>query len=98
MAKKYLSLRKEIKMKQFDFTIRDEIGIHARPAGVLSKLAKSFDSKITLTKGDNSVDACKLIALMGMGIKCGDTVTITAEGPDEDEAIEKLKQFMTQNL
>ncbi len=85
-------------MKEFDYTIRDEIGIHARPAGVLSKLAKSFDSKITLSKGGNTVDACKLIALMGMGIKCGDTVTVTAEGTDEDDAIEKLKKFMTEHL
>ncbi len=85
-------------MQEFSYTIKDEIGIHARPAGVLSKLAKSFESRIILTKGNNSVDATKLIALMGMGIKCGDTVSISAEGTDEIEAIEKLKSFMEQNL
>ena len=85
-------------MQEFSYTIKDEIGIHARPAGVLSKLAKSFESRIILTKGNNSVDATKLIALMGMGIKCGDTVSIRAEGTDEIEAIEKLKNFMEQNL
>ena len=85
-------------MQEFSYTIKDEIGIHARPAGVLSKLAKSFESRIILTKGNNSVDATKLIALMGMGIKCGDTVSISAEGTDEIEAIEKLKNFMEQNL
>ena len=85
-------------MQEFSYTIKDEIGIHARPAGVLSKLAKSFESRIILRKGNNSVDATKLIALMGMGIKCGDTVSISAEGTDEIEAIEKLKSFMEQNL
>lgn len=85
-------------MQEFSYTIKDEIGIHARPAGVLSKLAKSFESRIILKKGNNSVDATKLIALMGMGIKCGDTVSIRAEGTDEIEAIEKLKNFMEQNL
>lgn len=85
-------------MQEFSYTIKDEIGIHARPAGVLSKLAKSFESRIILTKGNNSVDATKLIALMGMGIKCGDAVSISAEGTDEIEAIEKLKSFMEQNL
>lgn len=85
-------------MQEFSYTIKDEIGIHARPAGVLSKLAKSFESRIILKKGNNSVDATKLIALMGMGIKCGDTVSISAEGTDEIEAIEKLKSFMEQNL
>lgn len=85
-------------MQEFSYIIKDEIGIHARPAGVLSKLAKSFESKITLTKGGNCVDASKLIALMGMGIKCGDSITISAEGIDEIEAIEKIKSFMEQNL
>ena len=85
-------------MKSFDYKIKDEIGIHARPAGVLSKLAKSFESKITITKDGNSVDAVKLIALMGMGVKCGDTVTVTADGADEAEAIEKLEKFMNENL
>ncbi len=85
-------------MQEFNYTIKDEIGIHARPAGVLSKLAKSFESKITVSKDGRSVDAAKLIALMGMGIKCGDTVTVSAEGADEIEAIERLKKFMSENL
>ncbi|MBQ7975544.1 MAG: HPr family phosphocarrier protein [Clostridia bacterium] len=85
-------------MQEFNYTIKDEIGIHARPAGVLSKLAKSFESKITVSKDGRSVDVAKLIALMGMGIKCGDTVTVSAEGADEIEAIERLKKFMSENL
>ena len=85
-------------MREFEYKIKDEIGIHARPAGMLSKLAKSFESKITISKGGDGVDAVKLIALMGMGVKCGDTITVTAEGADEDDAIEKLKGFITENL
>ncbi len=85
-------------MKEFDYTIKDEIGLHARPAGMLSKLSKAFESKITISKEGNSVDATKLIALMGMGVKCGDIVTVTAEGSDEDEAIEEIKRFLAENL
>ena len=38
-------------MKSFDYTITDEIGIHARPAGILAKKAKEYASRITITKG-----------------------------------------------
>ncbi len=85
-------------MKQFEYTIRDEIGIHARPAGWLAKKAKEYSSTITVTKGEKSAVATKLIALMGMGIKCGDTVTVTVDGADETEAFADIKSFFESNL
>ncbi len=63
-------------MKKFTYTITDPVGIHARPAGILVKAVKPFASTCTITKGDKTVDLRKLMALMGMGIKCGDTVEI----------------------
>ena len=44
-------------MKTFDYTVKDELGIHARPAGLLVKEAKNFTSKITIKKGEKEVDA-----------------------------------------
>ena len=44
------------------------------------------------------MEASKLMALMGMGVKCGDRITITAEGADEDAAIEQMEAFMKNNL
>ena len=85
-------------MKQFEFTIKDELGIHARPAGMLAKLAKSFESDITITKGDKTVNAGKLIALMGMGIKCNDTITICIDGADEEQAAVEIENFLNENL
>lgn len=85
-------------MKSFEYVIKDEQGIHARPAGILVKEAKKFESRITIQKGDKSVEASKLMALMGMGVKCGDKVIITAEGADEDTAIEQMEAFMKNNL
>lgn len=85
-------------MKSFVYTIKDEIGIHARPAGMLAKEAKEFESVITISSGDKTVIATKLMALMGMGIKCGDTVTITAEGTDEEKAITAMEKFFADNL
>ena len=64
-------------MKTFNYTIKDEVGIHARPAGLLAKKAKEFESTISIQKGEKSVNATKLMMLMGLGVKCGETVTIT---------------------
>ena len=85
-------------MKTFDYTIKDELGIHARPAGMLAKTAKSLDSEITVTKGGKTVGAKKLMALMGLGVKCGDTVTITANGGNEEATLETIRRFLEVNL
>ena len=66
-------------MKTMTYTIQDELGIHARPAGVLVKEVKKFQSKITLEGNGKKAEAGKLLAIMGMGIKHGTEVTITAE-------------------
>lgn len=85
-------------MKSFSYEIKDAVGIHARPAGLLVKEAKGFRSKTLLQKGEKSADLTKLMALMSLGVKCGDTVTVSAEGPDEDAAIAVLEAFFKQNL
>ncbi|MGN1422928.1 MAG: HPr family phosphocarrier protein [Oscillospiraceae bacterium] len=85
-------------MKSFEYTITDEVGIHARPAGLLAKKAKEFSSVITVEKGGRSVNAEKLMMLMGLGVKCGDTVTVTAEGADEEAAAAAMEQFFRDNL
>lgn len=86
-------------MKQFNYTIKDELGIHARPAGLLAKLAKGYgDTVVTVTKNGNTVKASQLMKLMGMAIKCGEEITVAAEGPAEDEAIAAMEKFFQENL
>ncbi len=85
-------------MKKFVYTINDEVGIHARPAGMLAKTAKEFESTITIEKGDKSAVATKLMAVMGLGVKCGDEVTVICEGTDEEAAAAKIEEFFTANL
>ena len=85
-------------MKAFEYTITDPVGIHARPAGVLVKEIKKYTSTVTVAKGEKSVNALKLMALMGMGIKQGDTVKVTVEGPDEDVAAAAIEDFFKANL
>ncbi len=84
-------------MQTLSFTVKDPMGLHARPAGLLVKEAKKYASKITLHKGEKAVEATRLMALMGAGIKCGETVTVTIEGADEATAAQELAVFFEQN-
>ena len=86
------------KMKNFEYTIKDELGIHARPAGMLVKEAKKYQSKITITKEGKSAEASKLMAVMSLGVKCGQTVQIAVEGPDEEDAAAGIQAFFEANL
>ena len=85
-------------MKSFEYTITDPVGIHARPAGLLAKEAKKYAAKITITKDGKSAVASKLMALMGLGVKQGETVTVSVDGENEDEAFEGIKAFFEGNL
>lgn len=83
-------------MLEFNYVIKDESGIHARPAGVLVKEVQKFESDIKLTRGEKTVDLKKLFALMGMAIKKGDSISIKIDGADEEKALEKIKQIFDQ--
>lgn len=85
-------------MKSFEYTIKDKLGIHARPAGELVKLAKEFNSRMTIEKHEESTELSKLLMLMKLGVKCGETVLIKAEGEDEDKAIAAFETFFNENL
>ena len=86
-------------MKQFEYTINDPLGIHARPAGMLVKEAKTFaDTVITVTKNGTTVKATQLMKLMSLGVKQGDVVTVAADGANEDAALAALKAFFEANL
>ncbi len=87
-------------MKTFEYTITDPIGVHARPAGLLAKAAKALDSTVTVAKADGSKSAAatKLMAIMGMGIKTGETVVVTVEGGDEETNFAAMEKFFKENL
>lgn len=85
-------------MKSFNYVINDELGIHARPAGMLAKEAKKFQSKITITKEGKTVSATQLMMIMSLGVKKGAEVTIAVDGADEDEAYAAMEAFFKENL
>ena len=92
------SSKEKMIMKEFQYTIKDACGIHARPAGLLVKTVKGFASTATLEKAGKSCDMRKLMALMGMGVKQGEPVTIKVEGDDEEAAAEAIQKFLSENV
>ena len=86
-------------MKKFEYTVKEASGIHARPAGLLVRAAKELDSTITLENvAGKAAAATKLMAVMGLGIKQGDVVTVTVEGGDEEASATAMKKFFNENL
>lgn len=85
-------------MKEFTYKICDELGIHARPAGLLVKKASEFKSEITIYKNEKSADLKRLFAVMGLAVKKDDTIRVTVSGEDEDNATTELEGFFKNNL
>lgn len=85
-------------MKKVTYKITDAQGIHARPAGLLVKTAGKFQSNIILTGKSKDADAKKILAVMSLGIKQGDSITLTIDGADEAEAAKAIEQFLNENL
>lgn len=86
-------------MKEFTYAVKDPLGIHARPAGLLAKVCKGFaDTIVTVVKGDKEAKATQLMKLMSLAVKSGDTVTVKAEGANEDAAIAEVQKFFEENL
>ena len=85
-------------MKEFKYVVQHELGLHARPAGLLVKEAGKYKSAITLDSGAKKADAKRIMAVMSMGVKKGVEVTVTIEGEDEDTAFEAIQKFFQENL
>ncbi len=85
-------------MKSFEYVIKDELGIHARPAGLLVKQCAEFNSSVKITCGSKQADAKRLFNVMGLIAKQGDLITFTIEGEDEEAAFSSIKNFVESNI
>ena len=86
-------------MKNYVHTVKDPRGIHARPAGLIAKLAKEYaDTRIIFSYNGKEAKATSLMKLMSLGVKQGAEITITAEGASEYAAIIAMSQFVNNNL
>ncbi|MBR4530212.1 MAG: HPr family phosphocarrier protein [Lachnospiraceae bacterium] len=85
-------------MQEFTYTLKDPVGIHARPAGILARKVKDFESTVTIIKGEQSASAGALMKVMALGAKQGDEITIRVEGPDEDVCAKVVEGFFRENM
>ncbi len=82
-------------MKSKTVTIIDPIGIHARPASLISTEAAKFQSKVEFRLESKVANAKSIINLMALGVKKGNEVTIEVDGPDQDEVLDAIIKLMT---
>jgi len=85
-------------MKQFQYTVQAQHGLHGRPAMQLVNLIKSLDSCVTVSCGQSTCDGSKLMALMMLDIQQGQCVTVRVQGGNEEENQSKLAEFFAANL
>lgn len=85
-------------MKEFEFVVTDPQGIHARPAGLLGKEAKKFESNISVFKGARKGDLKKIFTIMALGVKQGETIKVQVEGADEEQAASAVEAFLKENF
>jgi len=81
-------------MQKFEFTVTDEHGIHARPAGQLVKEVLKLSSDVTVSCRGKTADAKKLFAVMSLGAKCGDVLTVTVVGINEQSDAAAIYRFL----
>ena len=77
-------------MTSNDVTLQDEAGLHARPAALFVKMANRFSSTITVQSGEKTANAKSIMKVLQLGARKGATITISAEGADEAEAVAAL--------
>ena len=85
-------------MKQIELTLLNPTGLHARPAKVFVNTAKEFKAKIRVHHGDKNSSGKSVISILSLGVQQGGRIIITADGPDEDEALAVLKAGVESGL
>lgn len=78
--------------------VKDENGIHARPAGLLATEAKKFNSEIIIEKNGKKANAKKIFEVMSLCVKGDDEITVAISGDDEVKAFDTLAIFLENNL
>ena len=81
-----------------EITINNEVGLHARPATFFIQKANEFRSTMMVEKAERKVNAKSLLGVLSLGIPKGSNITISAEGPDEEEAVNALCSLIENNF
>lgn len=78
-------------MVSFEYTIHDEMGLHARPVGLVVKAVKPYkNAAITISHGDKAADAKRMFAIMALQVKQGESITVSVDGEAEQEIADAI--------
>ena len=78
-----------------EITINIPNGLEARPIALLVQVASQYECSIHVATNDKRVNAKSIMGMMSMGISAGEKVTVTAEGPDEEVAVENIEKYLS---
>lgn len=85
-------------MRQFVFVVQASDGIHAVPACKIAREAECFVSHIFLNKNGREARADNVIDVMNLCARSGESITVTVEGPDEEEASRRMQEFLKREM
>ncbi len=80
-----------------DITIRSAQGLHARPAALFVQIAAKYDSNLTVTKGNETVNGKSIMGILMLGAQQNSVVRLSAEGPDAEQLVAELNEFLTKH-
>ena len=83
---------------EFTYTVKDKIGLHARPAGELARIIKSFDCRFTVEANGRTAVNGSVMQLMSLGASQGSLLKCKAEGRDAKSAIDAVEKFLNEKL
>jgi phosphocarrier protein len=90
--------QERIKMISRNITIKNSVGLYARPATFFIQKANTYKSSIWIQKDDRRVNAKSLLGVLSLAISGGSTVTLIADGPDETDAISGLELLVSTEI
>lgn len=81
-------------MKKKIITVELADGLEARPAAMLVQVASQYDSRIYLESGSKRVNAKSIMGMMTLGLTAGQSITVEADGADEDQAVSEIEKYL----
>ena len=81
-----------------EFTINNELGMHMRPASLLSQMAAKYQSNIIVKHNGKDFNAKSVMLLMTALIKCGSEIEVVCDGPDEEAALAEITAFIDSGM
>jgi phosphoenolpyruvate---glycerone phosphotransferase subunit DhaM len=81
-----------------ELILTNAVGLHARPAALLARSVADLNAEVTVRFGERQANAASVLALMGLGAQGGDRVTVSATGPDAEEALRRVGELASRGF